>query len=110
MDEVAIVVVDYEHVGVARDGGLDEAAGKVREDFAGVRGEVGIDEVEFVVGRFGVVVVDGVERVVVVVVLEGGEGVGVACFGRVWERLGWFWFGAALVCSCLVEVALDEGE
>ena len=83
MDEIAIIVVDYEHIGIASDGRLDEAASKVREDFAGVRGEIGIEEVEFVVGGFGVFVVDGVGRVVVVVVaiLEGSEGVGVASLG-----------------------------
>ena len=34
VDEIAIVVVDYEHVGVAARGWLDEAAGEVAKDLA----------------------------------------------------------------------------
>ena len=59
VDEVAVVVIDYQHVGVAGDGGLNESAGQVGEDFPGVGGEVGVDEMEFVVGGFGVGVVGG---------------------------------------------------
>ena len=73
MDEVAVVVIDYQHVGVAGDGGLHKAAGQVGEDFSGVGGEVGVGEMEFFVGRFGVGVGGG--RGVNDLVGEGGEAV-----------------------------------
>ena len=110
--EVAVIVVDYQHVGVPGDGWLDEAAGEVSENFAGVGGEVGVDEVEFVVGGFDVVAIGCVVGVVVgvaggleagvVVGRGGGLAGGVGFFGR----LG---FGGALIGSGLVEVPFDHG-
>ena len=70
VNKVAVVVVDDQHVGVARDGWLDESAGEVGEDFAGVGGKVGIKEMQFVVGGLSV----GLGwRVVGIVVCKGGE-------------------------------------
>ena len=65
MYKIAVVVVDDQHVGMAGDGGLDDASGEIGEDLAGVRGKVGKEEAEFVVGGFlvggcGCVANDGV--------------------------------------------------
>ena len=49
---------------------MNEAAGEVGEDFPGVSGKVGIDEMQSVVGGLGVVVG---WCVVGVVVFEGGD-------------------------------------
>ena len=75
VDEVAVEVIDYQHVGVAGDGWLNESGGQVGEDFSGVGGEVGVNEMEFVVDGFGVGVVAG-GRGVIGLVGEGGEAVG----------------------------------
>ncbi len=45
VNEVAVVFIHNQHVG---------AAGEVGEDFAGVGGKVGIEEMQFVVGGLGV--------------------------------------------------------
>ena len=97
---IAVIIVDDQHVGVAGNGGLDEASREIAEDFAGVRGEVGVDEVEFVVGGF----LEGGCSVVIInwVVLEGG----VAIAGVI----GWreFWF-ARVWSRCPLTRAADEG-
>jgi hypothetical protein len=73
VNKVAVVVINYQHVGVAGDGRLNEAAGEVGEDFAGVGGKVGIKEMQFVVGGLSV----GLGwRVVGIVVCKGGEVIG----------------------------------
>ena len=45
VNEIAVVVVDDQHVGVAGDGWLNEASGEVGEKFSSVGGEIGVDEV-----------------------------------------------------------------
>ncbi len=106
MNKVADIVINYQHVGVAGDGRLDKAAGEVGEDFSGVGGKVGIEEVQFVVGGLGV----GVGwHVVGIFLCEGGEVIGA------WRVGGWcvggcgVGFGGSLVGARLVEVAFDEG-
>jgi hypothetical protein len=47
MNEVAVVVVDYQHVAVAAGGGVEEAASEVGEGLACGAGEVGVDVVGF---------------------------------------------------------------
>ena len=96
MDEVAVLVVYNQNVGVVGDGELDEASGEIGEDLAGVRGEVGKEEVEFVVGGF---LVGGCGCVVC-----GVGGVGFIDDG-VRERgvaVAWWLAGGVLVGTCLV--------
>ena len=111
VNEVAVVVVDNQHVCVPGDGGLDEAAGEVGEDFAGVGSKVGVNEMELVVGRFRICGVVGVGFVVVVVGFLGGGVAIVSCrrgSSRLFEvRFG---FGGSLVGASLIEMAFDEGR
>ena len=51
VDEVAVIVVDDQHVAVAVGGGLDEATSEVGEDLTGRRCEVGVDVVSAESGR-----------------------------------------------------------
>jgi hypothetical protein len=43
MDVVAVVVVENQHVGVARAGWLDEAATEIGDELAGCGGAMGVD-------------------------------------------------------------------
>ncbi len=92
VDEVAVLIVDFEKIGVAAGRWLYKTVGEVGEDFACVGGKVGVDEVEFVVGGFevGGVIGDGEDvgvRVgrVGVGVVDGGEG---AVTGSGWDGVG----------------------
>ena len=107
MYEIAVVVVDDEHVTVALGGGLDEASGEVGEDLAGRRGEVSIDEVraESWGSRGSWMEVHGDVGV-------GGCGWrgGVECGGIVGMFVGVWAFGGLEVSALLIEVAFDHGD
>ena len=130
VDEITIVIVDDEHVGVAARRWVDKAAGEIAKDLAGGGGEVGVDvmcahgrrrradgkEVVEVVGVsvVGVSVVGvGVGKAVVVVAVGGGHGlecrlrVGGGVGGRVWQLHG---LGRVEVGALLVEVPLNHGD
>lgn len=88
MNEIAVVVVEDEHVAVSIGGGLNETTGEVGEDLASGRGEVGVDMV-CAEGR------RGCRRRMVVVELGNG-----ACFsGGRRGGGGVSWSGG---CGCVV--------
>ena len=92
VDEIGVVVVEDEELGVPLAAGDDETASLVGENFACGRDGGGVTEMGALAGRTGRWEQDGVEEVVVGEICAGGG------------------FGGALILPSLIEVALVHGD